>query len=962
VQDPAPARPYVGPRPFQPGEALFGRDREIAELGDRLAARRVVLLHAPSGAGKTSLIQAGLVPHMQAQGFWVPPVIGFRLAYMSGHILDTLLSKISHNRYYLNTLFSLMGTTSLLGTRIPAVNRMLRVLKIAVERFKETRQLPDPGNLVPLAVLLDSLHQDSKQVAVEEGGPPAQTAPHQAPYLVIFDSFEDLLRLDPTDRKTKQAFLSWLMPALYDPRQYFLFALREDYLAGLEPYLRFFPDRLSARYRLDFLRPEEALLAVTRPVEKYQVTYAAGVAERLVEDLRRVSVREAGQVRQALGEYVEPVLLQVVCSNLWDVPRLDPGLITQAELENLGKLDNALGDYYNRWVSRVAQEAQVEEGRLRKWLEEELVAGQGLRNQVLAGEEAAFGLNERAVQGLVNAWLLRQEARGERVFYELSHDRLVEPLRKANAAWRAEHVSPFREQAERWQAQNRPNSLVLLGATLHDAEAWAQAHPERLVPLEREFLQASRAEQAERRRLERAELGIDLERRGWGVIFPVDAYDPRIHEALLPLLEHRQKEAGPYYREFGVENGDGYRSGESARDFLARHGVGYDRVDASVMPFYLLIAGDDPEQIPFEFQYGLQMQFAVGRIQFETLREYRNYARSVVFSEREHEAGRFTLPNRLAVFAPQHRGDRATELSQRFLAQPLASRLQELQPAWQLEPVLVEQATKTRLGQLLGGELTPALFFNSSRAGFGILCQEWPGYGRITEEHMFTDRDIPDHARLLGLIPFLWGGETAGQPKYSNFLAPGEKPKQLIPRAQLSPFAQRLLSHPKGGALAVFGHVERAWGYSFTIELKGEHVGDIQVYEGILDRLMRGQTSGLAMTMITQRYSVLAGDYLEFILTEQQSERKLSANELQKRQYKAIDTRNYILLGDPAVRLPIQPGAPFIPPEGWQRPVLPRTRMPREWSQPLRKEPEVAEAEEEKLEGDSPAVTGPATF
>src|SRR5215216_7146946 len=69
------ANPFVGPRPFLPGEPLFGRDREIRALRNRLVAERIVMLYSPSGAGKTSLVQAGLVPAMEQARFDVLPIV-----------------------------------------------------------------------------------------------------------------------------------------------------------------------------------------------------------------------------------------------------------------------------------------------------------------------------------------------------------------------------------------------------------------------------------------------------------------------------------------------------------------------------------------------------------------------------------------------------------------------------------------------------------------------------------------------------------------------------------------------------------------------------------------------------------------------------------------------------------------------------------------------------------------------
>src|SRR4051794_21192288 len=63
--------PYIGPAPFQTGQELYGRDDEADELLNLLIAQRLVLFYAPSGAGKTSLVEASLRPRLERAGFWV---------------------------------------------------------------------------------------------------------------------------------------------------------------------------------------------------------------------------------------------------------------------------------------------------------------------------------------------------------------------------------------------------------------------------------------------------------------------------------------------------------------------------------------------------------------------------------------------------------------------------------------------------------------------------------------------------------------------------------------------------------------------------------------------------------------------------------------------------------------------------------------------------------------------------
>ena len=73
-------QPYVGPRPFErKDQALFfGRDREARELLSLVVAHEAVLLYAQSGAGKTSLLNARLIPLLEEKGFQVLPTARVR--------------------------------------------------------------------------------------------------------------------------------------------------------------------------------------------------------------------------------------------------------------------------------------------------------------------------------------------------------------------------------------------------------------------------------------------------------------------------------------------------------------------------------------------------------------------------------------------------------------------------------------------------------------------------------------------------------------------------------------------------------------------------------------------------------------------------------------------------------------------------------------------------------------------
>lgn len=408
----------------------------------------------------------------------------------------------------------------------------------------------------------------------------------------------------------------------------------------------------------------------------------------------------------------------------------------------------------------------------------------------------------------------------------------------------------------------------------------------------------------------------DLGQTGWGVIFAKDA-DPAVRDALARLLDHRRLGAAAdderRYREYIGE--DGYRPGESAYDFLARFGAGPGPANPDKIPYYILIVGD-PETIPFHFQYQLDVVRAVGRVHFTTLEEYAQYADSVVAAETS-----ITRPRRAVFFGVQNDDDPATELSATQLVAPLAKFLGEDQSEWTVDAVVGPgQATKDRLGNLLGGDETPALLFTASHGiGFpvddprllaqqgALICQDWPGpghhQGAISEDHYLAADDISDDAQLLGVIGFHFACFGAGTPRLDDFAHHAfQEVAPLAPNAFVAALPRRLLGHPKGGALAIVGHVERAWGCSFDWQGAGPQR---EVFESTFKQLMEGMPVGAAMEFFNGRYAELSTILTGELDAIKQTNLIPDDVKLARLWIANNDARGYAIIGDPAVRLSV---------------------------------------------------------
>ncbi len=475
-----PRNPYVGPRTFTFADRnwYFGREYEARDLLSLVIAERLTLFYAQSGAGKSSLLNTQLIPSLREQARYLVLPVG-----RVGGELPAGIDNVA-NIYTFNLLLSLDQNEE----STPA-----RFAQMPVGDFMAGLRTRDGQHYV-----YDAATAQRAAQARANG----QTAAHsQPPHVLIIDQFEELVTTHPQRWREREAFFRQLGDAMRaDPLLWVVLTLREDFIAPLDPFAHLVPGSLTNRFYMQRMGVDAALEAIKRPSEKAGWPFAPDVAETLVDNLRRIKV--AGQTGEQLGQYIEPVQLQVVCYQLWenllDSEQASPASreradISATDLTRAGDVDTALADFYEDAIQAALQVASVNVSgrRLRTWFDEQLITEAGTRGTVYRGDETTAGMDNRAVDALQQRFLLRTELRAGGTWMELVHDRFVEPIQRANRIWLEEHQHPLTRSAQNWFSTGKDVNLLLNRTQLHTAQAQFDTSQNEFGNLEREFIQAS---------------------------------------------------------------------------------------------------------------------------------------------------------------------------------------------------------------------------------------------------------------------------------------------------------------------------------------------------------------------------------------------------------------------------------------------------------------------------------------
>jgi WD40 repeat protein len=469
--------PYVGPRPFEQTEKqfFFGRDSEANELFSLICAHPVILFYSQSGAGKTSLLNAAIIPKLMEQRDEV-----YGVARVGGKLPKEVDEEKLTNVFVFNALLSLQGERKQFSYE--------HLSKMALAEYLESQEQKEQDKyFYPL-------------------------------HVVIFDQFEELFTSFPRRRAQQESFFVNVGKALQaNPLLRVVFAMREEYIAALDPFAGMLPERLKRRFRLERLRGEAALSAVEGPLLKTDRTFGADVAKKLVNNLMQVPIKYAGGTVPATGEYVEPVQLQIVCHSLWDVLPASVRVIDERAVAKFGDVDNALAKYYSDSLKKVVEAyPDVSEKGLRLWFGESLITPIGTRGTVYMDEgKTEDELSERVVKMLEDLRLIRPELRGGATWYELTHDRFIEPIRQSNKEWFESLPDDDRlihemdQKARAWEQKGKPaGELLKDDELLKIQQAWMRHADLKATATDRleEYVNASEAAFEKRKARRRAAL------------------------------------------------------------------------------------------------------------------------------------------------------------------------------------------------------------------------------------------------------------------------------------------------------------------------------------------------------------------------------------------------------------------------------------------------------------------------
>ncbi len=396
---------YPGVRPFKKEEKdiFFGRDADAQLLYELIRVEKTVLLYSKSGLGKSSLINAGLIPKLDNSHY---NYFTIRFGPYS------LQSKTSPKEKIIEALKE--KTSGLLQERFPELyeNNIGYWLKsvqvddtdktniLIFDQFEELFTYPDEQ--------VDELKKELGEVV----------------YKNVSANFRDKI-IELTEQRPGELTEEQLISLSSAVNIRYLFALRSDSMSKLNRLADYLPNLQRTFFELKPLNPEQAASAIICPAAS-EGNFKCPSFEFSHEAIQKI----LSALSDNFSQPIETFQLQIVCG-FAEKMVLNKPEHRYIVPEDLGDIKDIHQSFYDNLIKDLTTIDEDERLHLRILLEEHFIYEPEMRRlQVLKGI-VLKKISEHTLAELEKTHLIRSEPYQDSFTYELSHDTLVEPILKS---------------------------------------------------------------------------------------------------------------------------------------------------------------------------------------------------------------------------------------------------------------------------------------------------------------------------------------------------------------------------------------------------------------------------------------------------------------------------------------------------------------------------------------------------
>lgn len=425
-------------------DIFCGRQEDTNEFYTQVMLSRTLVLHAESGNGKSSLIQAGFLPLLeekqnesikleQNQFLFYPITIRFDSINKANDtkkqplntkiLINDTISKIENSFPELNKIelpyLKKTDTNSLWCIAKKIATKKLKLLLI-FDQFEELQGYPTEtitSFKKELAELLNSeipkpIYEEIKKIASENALIENLEKEKREEFNTNFKFYEK-----PLDAKI-------------------IFVVREDKLGTMSLLSDYFPNILKNDFLLKSLSFQNACHALTKP---------ATVAGNFISPIFKFESNELVQnliteIADKQTGLVDPIQIQIIATkiekNIIEKAKLNSNpdsetlVVTKNDIPQLGDIINEF--YNNCWDTLKAKlELSDTEFEHKKNNIISVLVVNDRRDLVNSGwiiEKQTEKIDQKIVSELLKSGLLREVPSGNDKFYQLCHDRFIKPV------------------------------------------------------------------------------------------------------------------------------------------------------------------------------------------------------------------------------------------------------------------------------------------------------------------------------------------------------------------------------------------------------------------------------------------------------------------------------------------------------------------------------------------------------